>query len=899
MPTLLTNNRSPRLPEDRQLERLVARLASVRSAVGVVRLVERWATVRPPTRMALLAEAKAFVDLRLMDRAWVRLRELSDADESDAEVLALTAEMFIARGWPARAARLVEKLQVLGVDAERLKRIEDSSSAPPLRPPSNARELERNGTLEQQIALAETFLATGSVLRARGVLERLSRTHGAHPRVQQLLWGLRGEFTAGQQSLSGLVTELQTGLSSDGGWEASEPTASLDHADPETAEASKVLSGGWQPAPSERGGAFSSLFRMGNEAGDSSDDLEDDVTVAAVMASHEEMADPPTWEHSDPDGVIASSSGDTQIMQVIGSGENRRLTPVTGEVHTRSADQKRGPVDLRAWRAEHGVVAGNTLLDAPTIDGLGAYDDEGFLEEEDEDVVVMTHKEEAAPDLRAPVQRRSPISVIEKVPAPPAAIPDLPGQDEVTPTVGPAPALLAPPPPSAAPMAEPTLDLPQPEDPERDPLPAAQPLAPTSWGALVAVAVVLVMLFGSVLAVLGLRAWFGSAQTAEVRQAVLDSQPNELFRLRSQLQDLHESGGVISPSTAHVATGLILVDLALWEVVSGDPAALQEALSLAEAGMAGPDKQLASAWIDRAVGTPVSFEGLGDNPLVALLRAEEAIDAGQWADAARALDGVPLSSGVRIAIADIHVREQDGLVSAEALPESVRSHPLGMLWMYSGGDASLSDKQRIAYLRAFFDQIPPEAAKLRSDAKLAEARIWMRSGSTESAEAAWAEALKANPHDPIANSYVAASARRDARSMKLLRDCLAKLPSSAPCQRGLIQLQIESGDLASAREYVDRWREAGLGVGMLADWVRLQGGETSIRPGPPEPADPDRAGFGLTRYLDALAQTKAAARKNGLEKAVSDLRESQHPWDHRLADHIEQHKAQLIEGVED
>ena len=101
-----------------------------------------------------------------------------------------------------------------------------------------------------------------------------------------------------------------------------------------------------------------------------------------------------------------------------------------------------------------------------------------------------------------------------------------------------------------------------------------------------------------------------------------------------------------------------------------------------------------------------------------------------------------------------------------------------------------------------------------------------------------------------------------------------------------MQVLVEQGDVRRATALVDSWREAGIGVGLLADWVALEQEGAEVRPGAPDPRDPQRAGRGLSRYLDALAQTGRGARRSGLEAAVRLLDESDDLWDRRLADHI-------------
>ena len=99
---------------------------------GVVRLVERWAQLGGLTDEALVAQARAFMSLRLMDRAWVRLQEARERDPEQTEVQLLTAEMFIERGWPARARRILERVVIDSVDPDRLDRLRQVAAQPPI-----------------------------------------------------------------------------------------------------------------------------------------------------------------------------------------------------------------------------------------------------------------------------------------------------------------------------------------------------------------------------------------------------------------------------------------------------------------------------------------------------------------------------------------------------------------------------------------------------------------------------------------------------------------------------------------------------------------------------------------------------------------------------------------------
>ena len=90
-------------PSAEALDAVLNQLEAAGDAVGVVRLVDRWAHEGAPSRAARMAEARALIRLCLMDRAWARLRELAVEDPDDVDVVRLTAEMFFERGWQGRA----------------------------------------------------------------------------------------------------------------------------------------------------------------------------------------------------------------------------------------------------------------------------------------------------------------------------------------------------------------------------------------------------------------------------------------------------------------------------------------------------------------------------------------------------------------------------------------------------------------------------------------------------------------------------------------------------------------------------------------------------------------------------------------------------------------------------
>ena len=104
-----------------------------------------------------------------MDLAWVRLRDLDKTQRHRVEVQALTAEMFVERGWPGRARRILERAVSDYPERRDLQDLLKRSQEPPLRPPANARSVEREGTPKEQLELAERYLCAGSQLKARSI----------------------------------------------------------------------------------------------------------------------------------------------------------------------------------------------------------------------------------------------------------------------------------------------------------------------------------------------------------------------------------------------------------------------------------------------------------------------------------------------------------------------------------------------------------------------------------------------------------------------------------------------------------------------------------------------------------------------------------------------------------
>ena len=182
-------------PDEGTLLRALRRLDEAGDAVSVVRLTERWADMGPIPVSAQVAEARAFLALFQVDRAWVRLKEALAEDPDNVEALSLLVEVFVRRGWPGRAQDPLERLGGLAPQHDRLDALRALVAAPVASAPDDAREIERSGDPGRMLPLVEHYLATGSVLRAQSILERVRRGGaGEDPRVNALLWGIRGEY---------------------------------------------------------------------------------------------------------------------------------------------------------------------------------------------------------------------------------------------------------------------------------------------------------------------------------------------------------------------------------------------------------------------------------------------------------------------------------------------------------------------------------------------------------------------------------------------------------------------------------------------------------------------------------------------------------------------------------
>ncbi|MCO4774320.1 MAG: hypothetical protein KDA24_30130, partial [Deltaproteobacteria bacterium] len=392
---------------------------------ALIRLVERWSETGEPTRRAHLLQARALIDLCLMDRAWVRLNEVLQQHEDDVETMLLAAEMFVERGWPVRARKLLRRARELKVDPERLVELERRASEPPLQPATRSREVEQTGTPEEQLALAERFQATGSFLRAKSILERLRRNHAGtwDSRVDDLLWALSGDFAKEDGDPMELARSLVPGLSEPPD-EPAEYTESV-RASEVTSVGNSELDGDLED--DDDGPAFPALFRRLDQTQDT--ETASEVTAVSLMADRDEMvrrmlkAEDAEFDDDDFDdddevmGQPGARGGDTQIMLVV-----RKDGRASDQHHRRKAEEYslRETLNLREYQSEMGMEA-----PPPT-------EDEVRMEEEDDDLIVVTRREGKAPEPQP--QDEPAVGAVQVV------------ERSIVPLTPPPPAIQAPPP---------------------------------------------------------------------------------------------------------------------------------------------------------------------------------------------------------------------------------------------------------------------------------------------------------------------------------------------------------------------------------------------------------------------------------------------------------------------
>ncbi len=371
---------TPSPEQERRRERAVLVLAERGDTVGVLRLVTAWAEAGTPTAAARVAEGRALLALRLVDRAIARAREGVERQPNDRAALRLLAEAYLDRGWPSRARGVLDTLRMAGEDVEALAR---RLGEEPPRPEATAAEVEASGDAAARLRLAEQFLAAGSTGRATTLLARLAVEVPADPRVRDLRWGLGGDFR-GPEPLELMVKRaLPAILELDAVPRADEHTESIG------AEGDLVLTPDISAAP------FPLLFKVSE-----SDPPDTGGTTGGVDDEEERTAHSAVTEAPRAPEPAAGGPGDTQILRVVGD---------EGPLHRRRDDGLR-TLNLREWQASMGVD--------PVASDLDDDDPSEELRGDDQLPLVEVAARVAAPPPSDLTDDGAPIEVVEKHPVP-------------------------------------------------------------------------------------------------------------------------------------------------------------------------------------------------------------------------------------------------------------------------------------------------------------------------------------------------------------------------------------------------------------------------------------------------------------------------------------------------
>lgn len=277
------------ISDDELSQRLQALLRQDRLAL-LIQLAEKWSQKQVLPIRAALIEGEALLHLCQMDRAWTRFREVLEYDPENEDALILVIELFLRRGWPTRARKMIPRLRDLNPRSPRIARLESRAAAPPIGPPRNANQVIQRASPSQLVAIAERFLCASAQFKGQQILELALRHDPQNMRARRLIWACQGDFSSMQN-----WDDLWDDAVAEEAEEDSiiEPTVNM------VMEESEV-----------KLDSFPSLFRFDDE--EEGESVEDESESTRVMAFSEEF--PPDAETEETRGF----DGDTQILDIVG-----------------------------------------------------------------------------------------------------------------------------------------------------------------------------------------------------------------------------------------------------------------------------------------------------------------------------------------------------------------------------------------------------------------------------------------------------------------------------------------------------------------------------------------------------------------------------------------------------
>jgi len=332
-------------PTPSRLEATTLELNRAGDLRAVICLVESWALQGEPTTNARLAQVDALATLGMMDRAWVRLQPMVDNPGANVEVLALGARLLISRGWPGRARKLLDRGFALRPGDSTLSELWDKAAAPA----TEAEEIDNPEGADDQTLLgrAHFYIARGSFLKGKLFLERILKRTPDHRRAADMLWAMKGDY-----GLEPSVT-----LADVAARHGPDLATLADFSDEaEHTEASPRGLVDLEPV----GMGFPVLFRAQSNPGVTPAGESTEVTAITSMAEVQDMRRA-AEEHTETGREV------TSVRHVI-----RHDTEV-------ERDEVETAFDLSEFRAE-------MSLDYPDADV--------FAEREDDDVIILTRRED-------------------------------------------------------------------------------------------------------------------------------------------------------------------------------------------------------------------------------------------------------------------------------------------------------------------------------------------------------------------------------------------------------------------------------------------------------------------------------------------------------------------------